>query len=966
MRWMPSPLVSRVLLFLCLPLGTLEAAAAPVIASPEDYFGHRIGADGKLVSWSGIVDYLRGVEEASDRVHVREIGPTTEGRPFLLVEISSQSTMADLEAYKRLQRQLYFQDHHPGQDPAAVHSREQEKEILERGKAVVLITCTVHSTEVGAAQMSLELVHRLATENTPRVRKILDNVIFLLVPSLNPDGQAMVADWYNSHLGGEFEAGPLPWLYHPYVGHDNNRDVYMFTQIETRLIGQVLYKDWFPSIWLDEHQMGYTGPRIFTMPATDPININVHPLIYRLNGLYGQAQAAGLEAAGKVGIIYDYTYTNYWEGAMAWAGWWHNQVGMLTEVASARLATPTEQRLAKLGTLPSGPRPSFRRAFRRMMEHPDEPLAPPRDVQPRTAYPRPWLGGKWSLRDIVDYELVASLALLEAAADTRRQLQQQIYEINRSTIAQFLEGQKRGRAEEVRKKGGYGEVPEALQSEQRETGRLMPGFVGSPDTPYAILAPTRQHDPPEVSKMLQALEAGGVVVERARGDFVAAEKSYPAGTYVIRLAQVFGRYAKDMLEDQSYPEVRLAPSLPPQPPYDVTAWSLGKQMGVETRFIDEPFEAALEVVSGVPLPRGRLEGTGNTFLIDAVYNDGFKLVNQLLKNDAHIRRTVVGFDASDHHFVPGTWVVQGPAQEEVESLAGKTGLTVYASPRVPDVEMVTTAQPRIALYQPWGSNMDEGWTRWLLEEYGFDYTTLHPQDLRAAGPEGAARLDDLRIPAKARAEWPPHVAARAPREVVAAPLGNRFDVLLFTHQNAEEIVKGNDFPVIPPVYRGGIGEEGLAAVKEFVKAGGTVVALGNATSLLIKDWPIPVRNIVAKVKSEEFLIPGSILKIQSDPDHPLAWGMPPTSYGYFIRSPVFTLSDGFRSQRASVAVRYPNQDLKASGWTHGEELIAGHAAAVQVDFAEGGRLILLGLRPQHRAQTHATFKLLFNALTNPG
>jgi hypothetical protein len=168
-------------------------------------------------------------------------------------------------------------------------------------------------------------------------------VIFLLVPSLNPDGQIKVVDWYNKNVGTEFESSPMPWLYQKYVGHDNNRDMYMFTQVESRLTAKLLWHDWFPSVWLDEHQQGSNGARIFVMPATDPINPNVHPLVYRWNGLFGQAQGAALEAAGKDGIIYNSTYTNFWQGAMAWSGWWHNQVGLLTEVASVRVASPTDQ-----------------------------------------------------------------------------------------------------------------------------------------------------------------------------------------------------------------------------------------------------------------------------------------------------------------------------------------------------------------------------------------------------------------------------------------------------------------------------------------------------------------------------------------------------------------------------------------------------------------------------------------------
>ena len=322
-----------------------QAPGAGPIVSPEKFLGFPVGADNKLARWDKIVEYMRLVAAGSPRVKVRELGKTTQGNPFVAVEISAPDTMANLDRFKQLQRKLYFQ----GGAPSAA----ERDEIFASGKAVVAITCNLHSTEIGASQMVLELVHRLATDNSPLVKKILDNVILVLVPSANPDGQIMVVDWFNKNLGTEFETSPMPYLYHPYVGHDNNRDMYMLTQKESQLTARLLWRDWFPAVWLDEHQQGNSGARIFVMPATDPINPNVHPLIYRWNGILGQAQAAALEAAGKDGIIYNSTYTNFWQGAMAWSGWWHNQVGLLTEVASVRIAAPVEQRRAVPGAPPA-------------------------------------------------------------------------------------------------------------------------------------------------------------------------------------------------------------------------------------------------------------------------------------------------------------------------------------------------------------------------------------------------------------------------------------------------------------------------------------------------------------------------------------------------------------------------------------------------------------------------------------
>src|SRR4249919_949725 len=546
----------------------LTFAATAAVKTPEEYFGFRIGSDRKLVRWDNIVEYLQALANGTDRVRFRNLGPTTNGNPFILLEISSAENLRNLDRLKNLERKLYFQGGAP--------TDAERDEIFRSGKAVVFITNNIHSTEIGASQMVIELVHNLATSDSPAVKKVLDNVILLLVPSLNPDGQIMVTDWYNKTLGTPSEASPLPYLYHSYTGHDNNRDMYLFSQKESQMAAQVLWHEWFPSIWLDEHQQGASGPRIFTMPATDPINPNVDPLIYRLNGVFGQSQAAALEAEGKTGIIFNSTYTNFWQGAMAWAGWWHNQVGLLTEVASARIATPVVQLKADptragsasapatgaraAATGPAGAPSDFEAERRRAFERPDDPLAAPRDITPRTEYPRPWLGGRWTLRDIVDYELIATNALLETAADSRETLLKQIYAINRNTI-------------EAGKKGELGQDKEKS---------------------FAILIPTDgQHDSNEAIDLVDKLLIAGVEVYRAQQGFKQDEKTYPAGTFVIPFTQVFARYAKDLLEKQTYPEVRRSPGAPAEAPYDVSAWSLGMQFGVKTDFAKSPLPGTL-------------------------------------------------------------------------------------------------------------------------------------------------------------------------------------------------------------------------------------------------------------------------------------------------------------------------------------------------------------------------------------
>jgi hypothetical protein len=860
-------------------VGHQHLGAAASVPTPEQFAGHRIGDDNKLVRWDKIVEYMTLVSKASDRVHLRELGKTTDGAPFIALEISAPETLKDLDRYKALERKLYFQGGAP--------SDTERDEIFRSGKAVVLITCSIHATEIGASQMTLELVHRLATEDSPVVRKILDNVIFVLVPSLNPDGQALVTDWFNKNVGTEFANSPIPYLYHPYVGHDNNRDMYMFTQKESQLTANLLWHDWYPSVWLDEHQMGSNAARIFVMPATDPINPNVHPLIYRLNGIFGQSQAAALEAAGKEGIIYNSTYTNFWQGAMAWSGWWHNQVGLLTEVASVRVAAPTEQRRAEPGQTPApaaanrgeggggGGGGGFNITG---------PLPAPTDTNARTEYPRPWLGGRWTLRDIVDYELIATMGLLETAADRRETLLRQIYEVNRDTL-------------EKAKKGD----------------------------PSALLIPvSTQHDPREAAHLVEKLQMGGVDVYRATAAFEADSKSYAAGTFVIPMAQVFSRYAKDMLEKQTYPEVRRAPNAPAEPPYDVSAWSLGMLLGVDHVVVKAalPANVALEPLKAAPAMTGHLNGSGSRFSFDYRGPDAAIAINRLLERGATVSIETARDGGSQMAHVN----VSGASRAVIEKVATDVGFDFTSGNTSPRPDSVAIHAPRIGMYDTWaGGNMDEGWTRWVLEQYGFHLTRLHNADIKAG---------------KLRA---------------------KYDAVILPDQTVRSILEGNTANTTRPEYRGGIGDEGVTALRAFVDEGGTLIAMGAACDLAIGKFAVPVRNLKNDYTREQHFAPGTILRIEVDTRHPIGYGMAPSTFGFYNNSPFFSLVEGFASQRTTVVARYPNTDVIASGWLRGEPLMAGRAAVVSIEM-NPGRIVLFGLRPQHRAQTHATFPMLFNAL----
>jgi hypothetical protein len=877
-----------------LVLAFAGCAAAQPVPAPDKFFGFSIGTDKKLARWDKIVEYFEKVASLSDRVKIHTLGPTTQNHPFVMLEISGAATLKDLDRYKQLERKLYFQGGAP--------SEAERNDIFKNGKAVILITNNIHSTEIGASQMVIEAVYRLATEDSPAVRKILDNVVLLLIPSLNPDGQIMVTDWYNKYLGTPQEGGPMPYLYHPYAGHDNNRDMFLFSQKESQMAAQVLWHDWFPTIWLDEHQMGNTGARIFTMPATDPINPNVHPLIYRLNTIYGQAQAAALEAEGRTGIIHNATYTNFWEGAMAWSGWWHNQVGLLTEVASARIATPVKQTKADPNAPPADNVPLVGRAG---LEEggggrggggrggedrgPDVALPAPRDILPRTEYSRPWLGGTWRLRDIVDYELTATFALLETAADQRETLLRQIYEVNAATLAD----------------GKKGEL----------------GF-GDKEKSYAAIIPIRgQHDQNEVIELVDKLKMGGVEIGRARKEFKLDGETYPAGTYVIPFTQVYARYAKDMLEKQTYPEVRRAPNAPAEAPYDVSAWSLGMQFGVKTLFARTPLpdDLALDPVKSTPrfvLMAGK-NGSGWSFPYDGA--ESAVIVNRLLSDGATL--TI----AKPHGSEPAQVRVAAKQAVWDHAVSGFDVTMKAATDARPGEMGIAMKKPRVGMYQSYMPSMDEGWTRWVLDHYEFSYHTLHNSDVQAG------RLRDS------------------------------YDAIILPDQAPLQIMNGTASKTMVEEFRGGIGDKGWEALKDFTDRGGTLISLGQSSNLLVDKLPLPVKELKRSLSREQHYAPGTIVNLQVDTAHPMGFGMPQDALGFYINSPFFQFTEGFSSQKVSVIARYPNQDVNASGWLRGEELMRGRAAVVAIE-TNPGKVVLFGIRPQHRAQTHATLPLLFNAL----
>ncbi|MGI8855671.1 MAG: M14 family metallopeptidase [Thermomicrobiales bacterium] len=817
------------------------------IVTPADHLGFEPGAARKLAPWSQIAAYFQLLGAHSPRVQTDVLGNSTEGRPFLLPIIASEDTLARLDHFRAIQSDLA--------DPRGA-SAQRLRACVAGGKTVALVTCTIHATEVGATMMAMGLARDLATKDDAATRQILDNVILLLMPSLNPDGWDLVYQWYTKTLGTPFEGSAPPQIYQTYTGHDNNRDWFMLTQAENRLAVEKVHNIWHPQIVYDLHQMMPDGPRYFVPPFIDPYDPNVDPILSQEINVLGSSMAQALAAHGKTGVATNIIFDAF-SPSRAYQHY-HGGVRILSEAASCRIATPVT--IAK------------------------EDLKIGRGFEPHLAtwnHPHPWPGGEWTLADIVSYNRISADALLLHAARYR-----DMWLTNFAALS------------------------------RRAVERSGP--------PIAFVVPAGQRDPTTATELLHVLQRGGVELTRAKTRFTADGVTYPAGSTVIHMAQPYGAYAKTLLEAQKYPDLRLYPDGPPKPPYDITAHSLPLQMGVEAVAVNAPFKADLTPVSGLLAPpKGAVKGTGTAgVVIGAETNASVKLVNALLAEGIEVSRTSGPVRGGGEEYAPGAYVVAatGDALDRLRARCIEQGVRAAAVERVP-TSARRLRQPKVGLYRPWWSNaIDEGWTRFILEEYGFIYDTLRDGDMRQG---------DLR---------------------------GRCTCIILPAMPAKMIMEGNNAADYPPEYTGGIGELGAANLRRFVESGGTLVALDSACEVAIKQCYLPVTNVLEGVASQEFYSPGSMVRILLDPHHPIAYGFERESVALFVNSPAFEVHGG-----AAPVARYPMSNPLLSGWMLGPERIQGRAAVVEVPVAQG-RVVLIGFRTQFRAQARGTYRLLFNSI----
>jgi hypothetical protein len=824
-------------------------AAAQTVPTPESVLGHKPGDDFYLANYDESREYFHRLAATSKRIKLISVGKTTRGLDWEIALISSPQNLARLDQYKSISQRLAVARGLTG-DAAQALARE--------GKAIVHIDGGMHSSEVAGAQQSILLAYKLvATQGDPEVDAILDNVIVMLWPTLNPDGQNEVVAWYRKNLGTPYEVSPLPDLYQEYVGHDNNRDGYMNNMLESREVTRAEL-EFNPVVFYCHHQTAPFPARIFIPPFTEPISSNIHPLMMRWLNVLGINMGAYLDEHQMPGAVHRVGFDNWYPGFMDFTGIFRNSISFFTETALYRYATP------QFYTVEDFPK--------------DRQL-----LRSEVFYNSPWKGGWWRLGDAVRYMLGGSMAVLDTAAKYRETLLFNRYQAGRDNIERFRN-----------------------------------------EPPFAYVIPQEQRDLPTAAILVEKLLINGIEVHKSAQPFAANGREY-RNAWVVLMDQPFAPLVKELFEPQRYPDLRESPNGPPIRPYDVAGWTLPMQMGVEVAPVLMPVaaeqRAGLQPIQEVTPPEGGVQGTGAAYVIGHRTNASFKAINAALKAGAQ-----VGFAKADGE--AGAMVVSGIDRERLAEIARKYSVNAVAIAKPPQ-DAVSTQKPRVGLYRSWVPAIDEGWTRWILEDYGFAPVTLRNGDIQAGH------------------------------------LRERLDAIIIPDSMPRSIVDGYAPGSIPGEYAGGVGAAGVDALRAFVNGGGTLIAFNNASRMAIDELHLPVANILSGLSNDQFYCSGSLLRVElGDPAHPALWGMPREPIVMFEGGPAFEQKSGFRG---AVLATYPrDQNPLESGYLLHPERIQGKAAALEVFYGEG-RVYLFGFKPQWRGQSHGAYKLVFNAIyDSPG
>lgn len=878
---MMRPFAALCIAALCSILWPVQGAWAEV-PTPESVLGHGVGDDFYLASYDEALGYMQALAKASDRVELRRVGVTSGGLDWYMAVISAPENLSRLDELRQISRRLAW---------ARDLDDSTARQLSTQGKAIVHIDSGLHATEVAHAQHALQLAYDLASETEdPEILTILDEVVLLLWFSMNPDGQNMVVDWYRGNLGTSYEVAPLPKLYQKYVGHDNNRDGYMLNTLESRVTTSTI-RHWEPQVLYNHHQTSPFPARIWIPPFAEPVSEFVHPLMWRTINMLGMSMAQALEERGQEGAMHMGTgFDNWYPGFIDHSNNFHNVAAFLTETGLYRFATP---HFYTLDDFPEGAK----------------------DLRPGSLYSSPWQGGWWRLGDAVDYMLTASLSVLDTAAKYRSDLLYNRYQAGRDVIAQYRE-----------------------------------------NPPYAYFVPQEQRDPVAAVELLRRLAFNGIEVHRLTEAHGVEGQTYAAGTWVIAMDQPFAHFVRQLFAVQTYPDLRQYPEGPPDQPYDVAGWTLPYQMDVRVIEARQPLaqdlrdhlellrsETPVEITSvddasgfdsplgsgfdaepgaaAIVPPDGRLRGSGSVLAVDGSQNNAYRALNRVWRSGGEVRWLPGTVGEAGTAGTSGRFLIAGMERSKLQGMVGELALSGELVSSTSGSKVLP--KPRVGLYRPWDPSMDEGWTRWLLERFEFEFDNLDNGQM-----------------------W-------------AGELRRRYDVIVLADSSPNDLLNGFAKGEVPPRYVGGLGARGVRALDAFVKAGGTLVCFNQSSRFAIEQLHLAVENVVQDQESKDFFLAGSVVEMIVDPSQAVMTGMPSPAKVMVHRSPVFRPTEAFRGRVLAKYAAVGSPLL--SGYLLGEEHLQGMASALDVHHGKG-HVILFAARPQWRGQSFGTFRMLFNAL----
>ncbi|HSY35482.1 MAG TPA: M14 metallopeptidase family protein [Acidobacteriaceae bacterium] len=833
-------------------LGGMIAMGKAQVPTPVSVLGHTPGDDFYLADYEDAVRYFHAAAAATDRMKMFTVGKTTEGREIEVGVISSPANLARLDEYKKNARRLAVADN---------LTDEQARQLAHDSKVIVHIDGGLHSNEVAGGQHSIMLAYKLlSAKNDPEVDAILDNVILVLWPTLNPDGQDMVVHWYRQNVGTKYEVAPMPWLFQDYVGHDNNRDGYMLNMKESQVLAKAEI-EWSPEIFYCQHQTAPFPARIWIPPFADPISSNISPYVRSWLNVVGTNMTAYLDAHQMPGAISETRFDNWYAGFNDWVHVFRNEISFFTETGLYAYATPR---------------------FYTVNEFPKET----QDLRALSMYSEPWEGGWWRLGDAVNYMIGGSMSVLDLAAKNHETLLFNRYQAARDNIAHY-------------KKEG----------------------------PFAYVISDKQADTPEAGLLAQKMIENGLKVYATKTGFVANGVTYPVGSWVIPMDQPFSGLVKELFERQRYPdEIELGTSKAVDLPYDVTGWTLPLQMGVAVDTVSDPLTTQqlglMEPVEEAKAPAVEIAGGGDVFVISRKPNASYAVVNEVLKQGGSVAMSKDAI-ATPEGKERGAFVIRGLGRGAMDGVAKKYGVSVGALTAEP-ANVIAIKKVRVGLYRPWAPSIDEGWTRWILENYGFEPKSIYNADMRSS---------DLHA---------------------------RYDVIVLPDMSRDQLMEGFHVGMVPGQYAGGIGPDGVDNLRAFVREGGMLVASNRTAANLIPLMSLPVKDALEGVKSDKFFCSGALLRLeQANGELPVNFGVPEAPVVMFQRGPAFVPEAGFKG--AVLAKYAKGTNPLESGLLLHPEAIEDKAAAVELEYGKG-RIVLYGFKPEFRGQAHGTYRYLFNAL----